>query len=97
MNNMKKIILLFSIILAIVGGSALKNKQIQDVSVNQIGAAAIYHGVTSESGTWSDIGGAICSAGGGALVNAGGLATGAAWAIGSNPVGWAIGGAALVL
>ena len=51
MNNMKKIILLFSIILAIAGGSALKNKQIQDVSVNQIGAAAIYHGVISEFGT----------------------------------------------
>ena len=33
----------------------------------EVASRHIAYGVTSESGTWSDIGGAICSAGGGAL------------------------------
>jgi hypothetical protein len=69
----------------------------EDYTMNQIGGYLIYEGVTNESSISSNMGGAIASLGGGALVNSAGLAWGATWAIGSNPIGWAIAGVGLVL
>lgn len=84
-------------IISVASFNILSYQQTCDSSINQIGGIAIYSGLKGESSTWTDVGGIIAGAGGGALVNSGGLACGAAWAMGSNPIGWAIGGAALVL
>ncbi|MDR2145084.1 MAG: hypothetical protein LBE91_01310 [Tannerella sp.] len=66
-------------------------------SMNQLGGYLIYEGISGESSATTSLGEWFAAAGGGALVNSVGLATGAAWAIGSNPVGWAIGGACAIL
>lgn len=96
---MKKNILLTLcvVIISIASFNMLSYHQTCDCSINQIGGAAIYYGLKGESPTFTDVGGIVASAGGAALTNSGGLVCGAAWAMGSNPIGWAIGGAALVL
>ncbi|HJH46268.1 hypothetical protein NXX36_20245 [Bacteroides fragilis] len=88
-------ILIVMIIISISGFNSMKVSQKYDYSTNQLGGYLIYKGITGESDAFSDIGGLVAAGGGGALVNSAGLATGAAWALGSNPVGWAIAGVTL--
>lgn len=83
-----------AIIISISGFNSIKISQETDYSTNQLGGYLIYKGIKGESDALSDIGGLVAAGGGGALVNSAGLATGAAWALGSNPVGWAIAGVA---
>ena len=67
----------------------------KDTSVNQVGGIAMcVYGYSSENSAFVDWGGIVAGAGGSALAGSGASALGLMTL--SNPVGWAIGGTALL-
>lgn len=95
----RKIFFAFTaMIIAVAALNTINEKYQNDIDLNQIGGACIYHGLTNESDGSTFIGGGIATLGGSAVVQGAGAAAGA-WGAGLifSPLGWiGLGVAAIV-
>lgn len=86
----KNIVIILSVIVVSLAFINANSYNENDYSVNQLGAYIIYEGVVGESTANQGIGGMVLGIGGSAIVTP--LVTAV-----SNPIGWVVGGTALVL
>lgn len=90
--KINKLIMLCAIVFSIAFTNNVSNNRETDYSINQLGGYLVYKGITSESNVATGMGGIIAGGGGGCAVKAG-----AAYVLGSNPIGWGIAAGALIL
>jgi hypothetical protein len=100
----KRIFITVTVIIISIASFNSLNNQISDYSINELGGAAIYYGLRSESPTLTDVGGWVAS-GGGSLIGGTAIACGAKAAgvtgtivavLSSNPVTFTLVGIGLI-